>query len=313
MVSLRKCTEPSAMPKWAPPGCSLPGRLEKVIVDAARRTVAGVFVLGRRRKERRHASQRPAVVARTIVKRPAFGAWLGRKPLQLADHDGVRQAVADVGGRCRVVGSKDADMCGWGARNRVPNEAMVVRDGVCPAVPAADAAAVVGAAAPPIGEQHRRVFRPNLAAAAGAVERPDVGCCHDGIPRDRFSEVPLGLEIGIFDIGQNGEHPTGAVHAGRCCVASLGPRVVTLPAAGAGVGGGRRNNAAGRKDPVSLGVIVQSKSDLLQLAATLGPTRGFAGRLNGRQQQGYQHADDRDDHQKFHQAEAASGKHDRHP
>ena len=51
-------------------------------------------------------------------------------------------------------------------------------------------------------------------------------------------------------------------------------------------------------------VVVQGQADLLEVVAALAAPRRLAGGLHGRQQQGDQHRDDRDDHQKFDQSES---------
>ena len=54
-------------------------------------------------------------------------------------------------------------------------------------------------------------------------------------------------------------------------------------------------------------VVVQGDADLLEVVGALGPAGRLAGRLDGRQQQGDQHADDGDDHQQLDQGEATAG------
>jgi hypothetical protein len=44
---------------------------------------------------------------------------------------------------------------------------------------------------------------------------------------------------------------------------------------------------------------VEGQAHLLEMVAALRPPGGFPGGLNGRQQQGDQDPDDRDDHQQF--------------
>jgi hypothetical protein len=51
-------------------------------------------------------------------------------------------------------------------------------------------------------------------------------------------------------------------------------------------------------------VHVQAKTDLLQVIRALRPPGGFARRLNGREQQGDQDADNGDDNQKLNEREA---------
>jgi len=50
---------------------------------------------------------------------------------------------------------------------------------------------------------------------------------------------------------------------------------------------------------------VHPQADLLQVVDALRPPRGLARRLDGRQEQGDQHGDDRDHHQKLDQRETA--------
>ena len=50
--------------------------------------------------------------------------------------------------------------------------------------------------------------------------------------------------------------------------------------------------------------VVEADGDLLQVIAALGLMRGFAGGLNGRQQQCYEDSDDRDDDQELNEREA---------
>ena len=53
-------------------------------------------------------------------------------------------------------------------------------------------------------------------------------------------------------------------------------------------------------------VVVQGQADLLEVVDALGTPGGFAGRLDGGQQQGDQDADDADDHEQFDQSEGTS-------
>jgi len=53
-------------------------------------------------------------------------------------------------------------------------------------------------------------------------------------------------------------------------------------------------------------VVVEGERQLLEMVATLSPMRSLASRLNGRKQQGDQHANDRDDHQQFHQGKRSA-------
>ena len=52
---------------------------------------------------------------------------------------------------------------------------------------------------------------------------------------------------------------------------------------------------------------MRGQGQLLQIIGALGASGGLSGTLHGRQQQGDEHADDRDDHEQFNERKAASG------
>ena len=58
-----------------------------------------------------------------------------------------------------------------------------------------------------------------------------------------------------------------------------------------------------RERVVGVVVVVQGEADLLQVVDALRPAGGLARRLDGGQEQGDQHGDDRDDHQQLDQGE----------
>ena len=53
-------------------------------------------------------------------------------------------------------------------------------------------------------------------------------------------------------------------------------------------------------------IIVQSQAQLLEIVLAARPSAGFSSRLNRRQQQGDQHADNGNDYQQFNECECAS-------
>ena len=65
---------------------------------------------------------------------------------------------------------------------------------------------------------------------------------------------------------------------------------------------GRR--VAGRQALAGVEVVVQRQADLLEIVAALRSPRGLARRLDGGQEQGDEHADDRDDHQQLDERKA---------
>ena len=61
---------------------------------------------------------------------------------------------------------------------------------------------------------------------------------------------------------------------------------------------------AGRKVTLHVVMVLKTKADLLEVILALRAAGGFPRGLHGRQQQCYQDADDRDDHQQFDQCKA---------
>ena len=53
-------------------------------------------------------------------------------------------------------------------------------------------------------------------------------------------------------------------------------------------------------------IIERGQSQLMQIISALRPSRGLTGRLNGRQQQSHQHADDGDYDQQLNECESPS-------
>jgi hypothetical protein len=72
-----------------------------------------------------------------------------------------------------------------------------------------------------------------------------------------------------------------------------------------GTGRAPLDNVAGREHAVRRVVVVQRQGQLPELVAALQAACGFAGALHRRQQQGNEDADDGDDHEQFHEGEAA--------
>ena len=65
-------------------------------------------------------------------------------------------------------------------------------------------------------------------------------------------------------------------------------------------------NRTQRKPGIGIVVIMDRQPDLFQVVGALGAPSGFASLLNCGQQQGDQHRDNRDHHQKFNQRESRS-------
>jgi hypothetical protein len=66
------------------------------------------------------------------------------------------------------------------------------------------------------------------------------------------------------------------------------------------------HHETGREKLIDVGVVMGGQADLLQIVAALTPAGGFARRLNGRQQEGDQHGDNRDDDQELDQRKTFS-------
>jgi hypothetical protein len=114
----------------------------------------------------------------------------------------------------------------------------------------------------------------------GDVGRPDVAEGAVGITADDVIAVEVEgvVQVLLLEVGQGEGHP--------------GPPAAPLDA--------RRQAALG------VVVVVHRQADLLQVVGALGAPGGLAGTLHGRQEQGDEHADDRDDHQQLDQGETAS-------
>ena len=112
--------------------------------------------------------------------------------------------------------------------------------------------------------------------------------------RDRHVRVATVGEAGIV-----GRVERGLLHVGQERHEAA-HRLVGAPR-GQVLGEGRHRIAT-----VGALVIGQPQAELLEVVGALGTPRGLARRLHGREQQGDQHGDDRDHHQKLDQGEASS-------
>ena len=135
------------MPKIAPPGCWLPGRLEEVVVDSARITMAGIRGGD---KKRRTIAKGPTLEAYHVpggVARPRL------QSLEFADHDGMGGAINDVrhfGGIVRPENPpQQSDIRDRGLRvvsRKILKSVVILVVVIFPAVDPSHAAAIVGAA-----------------------------------------------------------------------------------------------------------------------------------------------------------------------
>ena len=71
------------------------------------------------------------------------------------------------------------------------------------------------------------------------------------------------------------------------------------------MGGDRLGIAAGGEEALCRMVVLEAEAELLDVVGTLRAPGRLAGRLDGREQQADEHADDGDHHQQFHEREAA--------
>jgi hypothetical protein len=108
-------------------------------------------------------------------------------------------------------------------------------------------------------------------------------------------EIDRVVKVRLFDLWEDHreEAPTGP---------DFGDRVIAPTWPGAG---DARDEAWG-EDAVGRFVTVEGQADLFEMVAALHAARGFAGRLDGGQEQTDHDPDDRDDNEEFDEGETAS-------
>ena len=111
-----------------------------------------------------------------------------------------------------------------------------------------------------------------------------------GDPVDQAVVVSVGQRL-LLEVGKHPDEDAAADVIAVGSVQAIGPAIL----AGHPVG----------VEAIGAFIIRQRQPELLQIVDALGPASGFAGRLDGRQEQGDQDRDDRDDDEQLDQGEAA--------
>jgi hypothetical protein len=124
--------------------------------------------------------------------------------------------------------------------------------------------------------------------ARPASRRADIDRNDDALQISHLSQIQRGS---LLDEGEDLISPAKALPVGaeRYAILQILIQIPQRP--------GNISRTAGGKHFARIGVVECRQADIFQIVLALRPPPGFAGRLNGGQEQRHQGADDRDHHQ----------------